>query len=142
MISACMVCMLMSCHVQVNRNHLREIADLTASLHLSNVPVSNVCCVHRYSTVQYSTVQYSTVQYSTVCVMCVCARVCMCVHVCVHVCVVQTNKRFFHAYTLCYSYTHFMQHKEDQGPEGVQDGLTYFPEWDRTRLDNSGKYNA
>jgi len=33
--------------IKVNRNHLREIADLTASLHLSTVPVPNVCCVHR-----------------------------------------------------------------------------------------------
>ena len=71
MISACMVCMLMSCHVQVNRNHLREIADLTASLHLSSVPVSNVCCVHRYS---------------TACVMCVCVCVCARVHACVRAC--------------------------------------------------------
>lgn len=32
---------------KVSRNHLREIAELTVSLHLNSLPVSKICCIHR-----------------------------------------------------------------------------------------------
>jgi len=45
----CIYCMYDNSHkLQVSRNHLREIAELTVSLHLKSLPISKVCCIHRY----------------------------------------------------------------------------------------------